>query len=166
MAAAAGGVAAYRWHQVPARSSLTAPAVSRPLPNVSLPDLEGRPHALSQWHGRPLLINFWATWCEPCRREIPLLKKLRAEHAAQDLEVIGIAVDFHDAVATYVRETGIEYPVLIAEQNAMIQQAFGVGNGLPTTVFVGRDGRVVAVKVGQLHSGWAEKLLSRALKAR
>jgi thiol-disulfide isomerase/thioredoxin len=171
LAAAAGGFWAYRWHlqndepQLPPLSSSTS-AVSRPLPEVVLPDLEGRPHALSEWKGRPLLINFWASWCGPCREEIPLLKKLRREHAAQGLEVIGIAIDFRDAAASYAREAGIDYPILIAEQDATVPQAFGAGGGLPTTVFASRDGRVVAVKIGQLHDEPAEELVERTLKVR
>jgi len=172
VAAAAGvaGFAAYRWHlkegHTPPQSILTVPPVSRLMPDVTLPDLEGKPRNLSEWKGRPLLINFWATWCGPCRHEIPLLQKLRQEHAAQDFEVIGIAIDFRDAVASYVRQAGIEYPILVAERDAMVPEAFGVSGKLPTSLLVGRDGRIVAFKVGQLHEEWAEEFVQHALEAR
>lgn len=140
-----------------------APAAPKQLPTLSLPDLDGKPRALSEWHGRPLLINFWATWCEPCRREIPLLRQLRAEHSKFGLEVLGIAVDFHDAVKGYAKQAGIDYPVLVAEEDATAPKAFGVGMGLPTTVFADREGRIVATHIGELHADEAEKLVARAL---
>ena len=118
---------------------------------------------MSEWRGRPLLVNFWATWCEPCRREIPLLRKIRADHSAEGLEVIGIALDFHDAVLAYARDAGIDYPVLIAEENAMAAQAFGVGMGLPTTVVANREGRIVATHVGELHEDQVPHFVQLAL---
>ena len=65
-------------------------------------------HDFSEWKGRPLMVNFWATWCDPCRREIPLLKKLRQERSAESLEVVGIAVDFRAEVIQYAHSIGID----------------------------------------------------------
>ena len=151
----------------PARPSPTVAATPAPsrLPALSLPGLDGKPRALSEWRGRPLIINFWATWCEPCRREIPLLKQLRGEHAKDGLEVLGIAIDFRDAVASYVGKAGIDYPVLIAEQDATAPKAFGVGMGLPTTVVANREGRIVATHVGELRADKAASLVELALAA-
>jgi thiol-disulfide isomerase/thioredoxin len=134
------------------------------IPNITLPDLECRPRQLSEWKGRPLLINFWATWCEPCRREIPLLKKIRADYAATGLAVLGIAIDFPEPVSAYARDAKIDYPILVAADDATVTQAFGVGMGLPTTVFASADGRIVSVKVGELHRESAEKLIRDLLK--
>ena len=132
------------------------------LPDISLPDAEGVKHRLAEWRGRPLLINFWATWCEPCRREIPLLKALRRERSAQRIEVIGIAVDFGDAVRRYSREIGIDYPVLIAEQDGLDAiAAFGMDTVFPFTVFADRQGRIVTLKVGELHPEEAHLILDR-----
>jgi thiol-disulfide isomerase/thioredoxin len=155
--AAAGGFIASR-HWLP-----KAPVEH--IPDLTLPDLEGKPRALSEWKGRPLLINFWATWCAPCRKEIPLLRELRAKHAAQGLEVIGIAIDFRDPVVAYAKQTGIEYPVLIAEENSLAPQAFGIGGGIPVSVFVNRQGRITATKPGTLHAKRAEELLQPILQA-
>ncbi|MBV8804854.1 MAG: TlpA family protein disulfide reductase [Sinobacteraceae bacterium] len=122
------------------------------LPDISLADAEGVKHKLSQWKGRPLMINFWATWCEPCRREIPLLKRLRHERAAEGLEIVGIAVDFRDAVQHYSREMGIDYPVLIGEQDGLDAiAAFGMDTVFPFTVFVDAQGRIVTLKIGELR---------------
>ena len=121
-------------------SDESAPAAARRiperLPDVTMPDAKGVPHKLSEWRGRPLMVNFWATWCDPCRREIPLLKSLRHERAADSLEVVGIAVDFQDAVIDYTRKIGIDYPVLIGEKDGTAAiDAFGLDTVFPFTVF-------------------------------
>jgi thiol-disulfide isomerase/thioredoxin len=123
------------------------------VPDISLADADGVKHKLSEWKGRPLLINFWATWCAPCRREIPLLKTLRRERTADGVEVVGIAVDFRDAVQHYAREIGIDYPVLVGEQDGLDAiAAFGMDTVFPFTVFADRQGRIVTLKVGELHA--------------
>jgi thiol-disulfide isomerase/thioredoxin len=130
------------------------------VPNISLADGDGVKHALSEWKGRPLLINFWATWCAPCRREIPLLKTLRHERAADGVEVVGIAVDFRDAVQHYAREIGIDYPVLVGEQDGLDAiAAFGMDTVFPFTVFADRQGRIVTLKIGELHADEAHLIL-------
>jgi thiol-disulfide isomerase/thioredoxin len=178
-AAAAGGFFLYRL-TTPARPTLyparaeasrTAPAaaaVSRPppipvrLPELTLPGPDGAAHRLAEWKGRPLLINFWATWCEPCRREIPLLRALRHERAAEGLEVVGIALDAPPAVRQYVRLHAIDYPVLLAEQNGLAAtNAFGMDTVLPFSVFADRAGQVITLKVGELHRDEADLILDR-----
>ena len=130
------------------------------LPEVTMPDAKGVPHKLSEWRGRPLMVNFWATWCDPCRREIPLLKSLRHERAADSLEVVGIAVDFQDAVIDYTRKIGIDYPVLIGEKDGMAAiDAFGMDTVFPFTVFADKEGRIFTVKVGELHQDEANVIL-------
>jgi len=141
----------------------TAPRpIPTQLPNISLADPGGVKHALSEWKGRPLLINFWATWCAPCRREIPLLKTLRHERAADGVEIVGIAVDFRDAVQHYAREMSIDYPVLVGEQDGLDAiAAFGMDTVFPFTVFADRQGRIVTLKVGELHADEAHFILDR-----
>ena len=144
-----------------------APAADRPkvpesVPDLALPALDGGLHKLSGWAGRPLLINFWATWCEPCRREIPLLKNLRKEHAAKRLEVVGIAIDFRDPVRKYVAERGMDYPILLGERGGFqAAAAFGMDTVLPFSVFADAQGRIVALKVGELHRDEAELIVDR-----
>ncbi|MBS0417316.1 MAG: TlpA family protein disulfide reductase [Proteobacteria bacterium] len=141
----------------------TAPRpIPTQLPNISLADPAGVKHALSEWKGRPLLINFWATWCAPCRREIPLLKALRKERAADGIEIVGIAVDFRDAVQHYARQMGIDYPVLVGEQDGLDAiAAFGMDTVFPFTVFADARGRIVTLKVGELHADEARFILDR-----
>jgi thiol-disulfide isomerase/thioredoxin len=132
------------------------------LPDITLPDANGTRHRLSEWRGHLLLINFWATWCEPCRREIPLLKRLRREHAQQGVEVVGVAVDFRDAVQKYARDMGIDYPVLVGEQDGLDAiNAFGMDAVFPFTVFADRQGRIITLKVGELHAEDARLILDR-----
>ena len=147
-----------------AESDGSAPPTTRKipeeLPEVAMPDTTGVSHKLSEWKGRPLMVNFWATWCDPCRREIPLLKRLRHERSAQSLEVIGIAVDFRDAVTQYAHSIGIDYPVLIGEKDGMAAiEAFGMDTVFPFTVFADRQGRIFTVKVGELHRDEANVIL-------
>ena len=139
-----------------------APRVPERLPELRLPGVDGVVHGLGDWKGRPLLVNFWATWCEPCRREIPLLKKLRREHAADGLEIVGIAVDYPDEVRQYAATHGIDYPVLIGESGGLAAaNAFGMDPVLPFSVFTDRSGTVVTLRVGELHRDEAELILDR-----
>jgi len=132
---------------------------TRPL--FSLQDTQGQARSIAEWDRSALLINFWATWCAPCRREIPLLNELRAQYADRGFEVIGVAVDFRDDVLEYMKTTPIDYPVLIGEQDGLeVAQAFGMQTmGFPATVFTDRDGRIVTIHVGELHADQAEVIL-------
>lgn len=126
--------------------------VAAALPEFTLTDLDGVDRHSSEWDGKPRMINFWATWCPPCRREIPLLVELQAGHR-DSLQVIGIAVDDMDAVRDYAADTGFNYPILVGQQDAV-----DLGNqilpdwiGLPFTAFVDRSGHITRVHVGELH---------------
>lgn len=147
----------------PSTPESSGPAVRKipeQLPDLALPDEKGVQHKLSQWRGRPLMVNFWATWCEPCRREIPLLKRLRQERRGESLEIIGIAVDFKDAVIEYAHSIGIDYPVLIGEKDGMAAiEALGMDTVFPFTVFADAEGRILTVRVGELHRDEAEVIL-------
>ncbi len=132
------------------------------VPDLTLPDLAGHPVPLSHYRGKLVLINFWAPWCEPCRREIPLLQKIRHERAAKGFEIVGIALDHPPDVLKYAQEHELHYPLLIAEKNALeAAQAFGMDTVLPFTVFADRGGHVVTLKVGELHGNEAGLILDR-----
>ena len=135
--------------------------VPETLPDIALPASDGRLRQLTDWKGKPLLINFWATWCEPCRREIPLLVALRHERAAEHLEVVGIAIDSSDAVHKYATARGIDYPLLVGEQGGLAAaSAFGMDTVLPFSIFADSSGRIVTLKVGELHRDEAELILN------
>lgn len=132
------------------------------LPPFELHAPDGRPVSVARWTGRALVINFWATWCPPCRREIPLLQGLQASWSDRGVTVVGIAVDFPDKVATYARTHGIEYPLLVGEQDALdVAASLGVVSpAFPFTVFTDRRGRIVALYLGELHKPQADLILS------
>lgn len=132
------------------------------LPDFSLPDLAGASHKLSDWRGRTLAVNFWATWCRPCRQEIPLLLDLRRENLRNRFEIVGIAIDSHDSVVQYAQKMKMDYPILVGEQGGLeAAAAFGLEPVLPFTVFASADGRIVTVKVGELHRDEAAFILAR-----
>lgn len=146
----------------PAAPGVPERRIPEQLPAISLPDVAGRTRSLAEWQGRPLLVNFWATWCEPCRREIPLLKSLRHERAGDRLEIVGIAVDYPDPVLKYAKSHGIDYPVLIGDKGGLgAVSAFGMDMVLPFSVFADRGGQVVTLKVGELHADEARLILDR-----
>jgi len=130
-------------------------------PDLHLAGLDGQSHALSEWDGHPLLVNFWATWCAPCRREIPLLNTLAREHAKDGLKIVGIAIDFAADVKTFVQRVPIEYPLLTGEEEGLeAARAFGVDSlALPFTVFIDRKGRILTLHLGELHPEQADALL-------
>jgi thiol-disulfide isomerase/thioredoxin len=132
------------------------------LPRFSLSDLSGKPTPVDTWTGKSLVLNFWATWCAPCRREIPLLEGLSAEWGNRGVQVVGIAVDHRDQVSTYARELKIGYPLLVGEQDALdVASSLGFDSPVfPFTVFTDRRGEVVALYVGELHEPQANLILS------
>jgi len=138
-------------------------SIPEQLPDFSLPDTEGHPHRLADWKGRALVVNFWATWCEPCRREIPLLEALRRENTSKNIEVVGIAVDHPDSVRKFVQELRVQYPVLVGENGGLeAVEAFGIDTiVLPFTVFADAEGRIVGLKIGELHRDEAAFILAR-----
>jgi len=130
------------------------------LPDFTLATLEGPPRSLSSYQHPSLIVNFWATWCAPCRREIPLLRQLRAERGARGVEVLGIAVDFREDVEKYVAKIGLDYPLMIGEEDGLAAaDAFGIDPAFPFTVFADAQRRIVAVKVGELHADEAAFIL-------
>lgn len=165
--ALAAGIAAFFVSRALLAPEPPAPAPIRPAvipevrPDVTLADRDDQPRSLSEWDGKPLVINFWATWCAPCRREIPMLNALAAEQAAAGVEVIGIAIDFREDVLKYLEKMPINYTVLIGEQDGMAAaRAFGMESiGLPFTAFTDRQGRIATIHVGELHRPQAEFIL-------
>jgi thiol-disulfide isomerase/thioredoxin len=142
--------------------ALPASKIPDRLPHFSLEDRAGQAISIGSFGGKSLIINFWATWCAPCRSEIPLLETLHAEWAGRDVTVVGIAVDTRDKVLEFANRFKIVYPLLIGEQDALdAAAAFGVESPVfPFTVFTDRRGEVVALFIGELHRPQAELILS------
>ncbi len=122
------------------------------LPDFSLMDLDEQPRSIREWSHQALLINFWATWCAPCRREMPLLQTLYQERHNTAFQVIGIAIDELPTVKAYVTEMGVTYPILVGSDDAMkAAESFGPDFiGLPFSVFVAPGGEVLGTHSGEL----------------
>lgn len=147
-----------------AASAEAAPVIPESLPHFELADRDNKKRSPKDWAGRPVMVNYWATWCGPCRREIPLLNQLRKQRAAQKLEIVGIAVDFRDDVLKYAQENPISYPLLIGEEDGLeAVKAMGMQPAFPFTVFADSKQRVVALKVGELHQEEADLILDRVI---
>lgn len=137
------------------------PGIPTTLPEFSLQDRDGQMRSIHSWPGKSMIVNFWATWCAPCRREIPLLREIQSKHGAEGFQIVGVAVDFREDVLKYASEIGIDYPILIGEQDGMdAVTKFGMGSlGFPFTVFTDTQGRIVLTHVGELTRPQSEVML-------
>lgn len=128
------------------------------------PDQYGKPHTLSEWRGKVLVLNFWATWCAPCREEIPDFIALRTQYHAQNIEVVGIAIDAEAPVTAYAHELKMPYPILIGEGNAhQLTRVLGNTSGsLPYTVVINPAGKILLRHLGRLPRAKLEAVLQSA----
>lgn len=132
---------------------------------ISLPDLERKSQTISQWRGKVLVINFWATWCAPCREEIPVFVKMQERYRDNGLQFVGISIDDADKTSEFARNFGINYPTLIGTIDTIetSRQAGNKRRALPFTVIVNRKGQVVATELGGLTHEKLEALINPLL---
>ncbi len=150
----------------PTSAGVAAPALlGSPRPALTLPDLEGRPRNLDEFDSRPLLINFLASWCEPCRRELPELDGYARSQSPEGVRVVGIAVEETANARKLLDEVPVEFPVLIAGDagTGLMPQFGNVSGTLPYSVLVGADGRLLARKIGAFAPGTTERWVRDAL---
>jgi thiol-disulfide isomerase/thioredoxin len=129
--------------------------------SFTLPDTKGIAHNLSQWKGKVVVLNFWATWCPPCLKEIPEFIKLQKELGGKGLQFIGIAIDDAQEVEDFIEMHEVNYPVLVGEENAS-EIAFMYGNHLgvlPFSVVINRKGEVVSRHKGELQPQKLKEIL-------
>lgn len=132
---------------------------------MSLPDLQSKPQRLNQWRGKVLVVNFWATWCAPCREEIPIFVKLQDKYGTKGLQFVGISIDQIDKTSEFARNFKINYPTLIGSLDTVevSRQAGNKRGVLPYTVILDRKGQIVATEFGGLTLEKLESLLNPLL---
>jgi thiol-disulfide isomerase/thioredoxin len=132
---------------------------------VSLPDLAGTQQPLGQWKGKLLVVNFWATWCAPCREEMPMFVEAQKTFGDRGLQFVGIAVDEAPKVRQFAAQIGLNYPALIGGYGAM-ELSRTLGNSLmalPFTIIVGREGEVLLTHLGPLKREQLDRILDQSL---
>ena len=141
-------------------ASLETPSATT---DFALRDLAGKTHSLADWRGKLVLINFWATWCPPCRHEIPIFIAMQKRYADRGLQIVGISIDDPAAVASYWQEMSINYPLLLADETTyQLMAAYGNRTGgLPFSVLVRPDGAIDSIKLG----AYSEETLEASIKA-
>ena len=136
-------------------------------PDFTLRTVEGKKLSLSDYKGKAVLINFWATWCAPCKIEMPWLIALRSQYAPQGFEILGVSEDDadtpHTKLAKFGQEQGLNYPLLVGDD--AISRKYGGVEFLPTSYFVGRDGKIVAETAGLVSKDEVEASIKKALAA-
>jgi thiol-disulfide isomerase/thioredoxin len=130
------------------------------------PDLEGQPRRLLDWQGRIAVTNFWATWCEPCREEMPLLAQVRQRYAEKGVEVVGIGIDQRSKIREFAAKYQISYPLLVGDARALdvMRELGNRAGGLPYTVILGRSGAVEGQRLGAFKPGELEGMLDSILR--
>ena len=136
-----------------------------PAPNFELPTLDGRRVKLSDYRGQAVLLNFWATWCQPCKIEMPWFVDLQKQYGKDGLTVLGVAMDDTESakIAEFAHELGVNYPVLLGTDQ--VSDEYGDVRSLPTTFYIDRNGTIVAKVVGLLDRNEIEDDVKKALSA-
>ncbi len=152
-------------HMARRSGRLSTPRITRSsvAPDFSLESLEGKTMRLSDFHGKAVLLNFWATWCVPCKIEMPWFVELQQKYGSQGLQVVGVAMDdaSKEDIATFARDVGVNYPVLIGKE--AMGDSYGGIPALPETFFIGRDGKVVDKILGLKGKREIEDAIKKAL---
>ena len=165
VAAAFGGYAFNVWRSVPDSAVQASPDARAALLSARFPDLDQKSQALDQWRGKVVVVNFWATWCAPCREEIPMFVRLQDAHRSRGLQFVGIAIDQPAAVRPFAEELRMNFPILIGGIDAIdLTRKLGNRAGvLPYTVVIDREGRISALHVGAAKENVLAPLLESLL---
>jgi peroxiredoxin len=139
--------------------------IDQPRPDFSLHDTSDKPHDIKEWDGKVILLNFWATWCPPCRREIPAFISMYEKYHAKGFVIVGVALDSKQNAIDFVDPMGINYPILVADQTGIaLTQEYGNDLGvLPYTVIIDRKGVIRHTVRHELSLQEAEQLVTPLL---
>lgn len=138
------------------------PALNEVAPQFTLKDLSGKSVQLSDYKGKVVLVNFWASWCPPCKMEIPGFQKIYTAYKDRGFTIIGIATD--DVSRSFIKEMGMTYPVVMADDKVI--KDYGNISGIPTSFLIGRDGRIIKKIMGMYFESSLKSDLENALKAK
>lgn len=158
---AAAGIAAAAAGAVAGALALQSRSGAADLLAARYPDLEGRVHRLLDWGGRVLLCNFWATWCAPCREEVPLLVAAKRQWGPSGFEIVGIGIDSAENIREFSRIHRVNYPVLVADGSALglLRKLGNRGGGLPYTVVLDRTGAIAHRHLGAFSNADLRRVL-------
>lgn len=139
--------------------------VARPAPEFSLPDIDGTLRNSHEWDSKVVVLNFWATWCPPCRSETPMFVELQEKYGATGLQFVGVAIDSADKVQDFMDTYGVNYPMLIGDDNAInVAKAYGDRYGaLPYTVVIDRQQKIRFVQRGEMTREMVENTVAKLL---
>ena len=156
------GYSAYHFYRHPRPKPVSSAAIF----NAQLPDLAGIRQPLSQWRGKVLIINFWATWCPPCQHEIPGFIELQKRYGPQGLQFVGIAIDEKAKVQAFANKVGINYPILVSDlEGVALERASGdYSSEIPYTVVIDPQGKVIAAGAGEMSRREISNLVTPLLQ--
>jgi thiol-disulfide isomerase/thioredoxin len=161
----AAGMLYFGFHMA-RRPGPQAPSIlgkTTPAPDFTLESLDGKNMRLSDFRGKAVLLNFWATWCAPCKIEMPWFVDLQKEYGPQGLQIVGVAMDDSSAedIAKFAKDMGVNYPVLLGKE--AVGDEYGGVPALPESFFIGRDGKIVDKIIGLKGKGEIEDSIKKAL---
>ncbi len=153
----------FRMARRPTHQGLADAMKGQPAPEFTLQSLDGKTVHLSDFRGKGVLLNFWATWCQPCKIEMPWFADLQKQYGPQGLQIVGVAMDDASAedIGKFARDLGVNYPILIGKE--AVGDAYGGVQFLPETFFIGRDGKVVDKVFGLKSKSEIEDNIKKAL---
>jgi cytochrome c biogenesis protein CcmG/thiol:disulfide interchange protein DsbE len=166
---------AYQSHRTrAANGGLQGNVVGKTAPDFELETLDGKKVKLSDYRGKAVLLNFWATWCQPCKIEMPWLIEFQKNYRDQGFEIVGVAMEDTEKpeIEKFLKEMGVNYVVLLGKESVGEQYGGVLGHvgeqyggvlGLPTTFYIGRDGTIVEQHAGLISKGDIENHIKKAL---
>jgi thiol-disulfide isomerase/thioredoxin len=167
VAVVAAGMLYFGFHWVRRSASARTPVIARPAdaPDFTLESLDGKSLRLSDLRGKVVLLNFWATWCDPCKIEMPWFVELQNEYGPQGLQVVGVAMDdsSKEDIAKFAKDMGVNYPVLLGKE--AVGDEYGGVPALPESFFISREGRIVDKILGLQGKADIEEAVKKALNA-